>query len=309
MCGIWKSPKTNELSLQDWKDVIVKLKEWLGPFRVQLAGGELFIRDDIFDLVKFASENDVLAGIITNGTLLDEEGAKRLIDSGLGYFDVSLDGIRPETHDYIRGIKGVHEKAISTIRRMNGLRKASGSNLVMYVPVIVNAYNMDELVDLVYFVEREGLDAVMFNPLGPACDADSKWWEKSDLWPDTNSLSRLQSVIGRLIAMKNQGARIVNSIDQLIAMKEYFADPISSCNNNCMVGMINFLLSADGNIHLCFKMPPIGYHTDSFREVWKSIIADNVRQDIKRCTYECSPGNLPYRRNLLREIQRYLNFK
>lgn len=309
MCGIWKSPKTKELSLQEWKSVIIKLKEWLGPFRVQVAGGEIFIRDDIFDLVKFASENDVLAGVVSNGTLLDGERAERLIDAGLGYFDVSLDGINPETHDYIRGTTGVHEKALSVIRRVNELRKRKGSNLVMYAPVIVCGYNMNELIDVVHFVENENLDAVMFNPLGPACDADTKWWKKSDLWPKEGDLDKLYRIIDRLISMKMNGAKIINSVDQLHAMKAYFADPSSRSSNNCMVGMTNFLLSADGNIHLCFKMPPIGNYTDPFAYVWASKRAEEVRKRIKGCTYECSPGNLPYRRNLLQEMKRYLSFK
>lgn len=309
MCGIWKGPKTRELSLEEWKKVIIKLKEWLGPFRVQLAGGEIFLRDDIFDLISFASKNDVLAGVVSNGTLLQGEQAERLIDAGLGYFDVSLDGINPETHDYIRGAKGVHEKALSVIRRVNELRKRKGSQLVMYTPAIVCGYNMDELIDLVRFVENEDLDAVMFNPLGPACDADTRWWEKSDLWPRRGDLSRLNGIIDRLIMMKIDGARIINSVDQLHAMKTYFADPLSRSADDCMVGVTNFLLSADGNIHLCFKMPPIGKYTDSFADVWSSKRTEQVRMQIKRCTYECSPGNLPYRRSLLQEIKRYLSFE
>jgi len=309
MCGIWKGPKVRELSLPEWKNVIVKLKRWLGPFRVQLAGGEIFIRKDIFDLVRFASENNVLAGVVSNGTMLEAEKAEKLIDAGLGYFDVSLDGMNPETHDYIRGCEGVHEKAISVIKHMNVLRKQKDSKLVMYAPVIVCGYNRKELVDLVYFAEEEGLDAVMFNPLGPACDADTMWWEKSDLWPKDGELAELNGVIDRLISMKKSGARIINSIEQLHAMKSYFSNPSFNCNDGCMVGMTNFLLSADGNIHLCFKMPPIGNHTEDFSAVWASKQAKTVRKEIKDCTYECSPGNLPYRRSLLREIQRYLGFK
>jgi len=308
MCGIWKSPKTSELTLEEWKNVIVKLKSWLGPFRVQLAGGEIFIRDDIFDLVAFASANNVLTGIVSNGTMLEGEQAEKLIDSGLGYFDVSLDGVKPETHDYIRGCKGVHEKAISVIRRVNQLRKRKGSDLVMYAPVIVCGYNMNELIELVRFVEDEDLDAVMFNPLGPACDADTRWWERSDLWPERGELGKLNHIIDQLISMKMHGARIINSVDQLHAMKAYFSDPSSRGANSCMVGMTNFLLSADGDVHLCFKMPPIGKHTDPFPKVWASQTARNVRREIRECTYECSPGNLPYRRSLLREIERYLRF-
>ena len=309
MCGIWRTEKVRELTLDQWKEVIVKLKKWLGPFRIQIAGGEIFIREDIFDLIRFASENGVLAGIVTNGTMLDRDRVERLIDAGLGYFDVSLDGVKPETHDYIRGYRGVHEKALSTIRITNELRKKKNSNMVMYVPAIICGHNMDELVDLVEFVDREGLDAVMFNPLGPACDSDTSWWERSDLWPRPNKLEKLGGIIDNLIAMKKGGAKIINSVDQLNEMKSYFNDPSLMRGGCCTVGVTNFLLSADGNIHFCFKMPPIGRHVDDFPKMWAGQRAREVRRQIKGCSYECTPGNLPYRRSLLKEIQRYLTFK
>jgi MoaA/NifB/PqqE/SkfB family radical SAM enzyme len=287
----------------------LNLKEWLGPFRVQIAGGEIFIRDDVVDLVRFASSNDVLIGIVTNGTLLDGELGERLIDAGLGFLDISLDGVNPQTHDNIRGVNGVYEKAMSSILNINHLRKKKNSNLVMYLSTIVMGYNMNELVDIVHLVEREHLDGVMLHPLGPPHDEGPNWWERSDLWPKAEELNKLYRIIDTLISMKEEGARIINSIDQFMEMKPYFRDPSAWRGTNCPVGVTNFLLSVDGNIHFCLKQPPIGKYTDPLDQVWASEAARKMRSEIKACSLECSPGNFAFRRSLFKEIRRYLKYK
>jgi len=97
-------PKREELTTEEWKKVLLDLKDWLGPYRVQIAGGEIFLRDDIVELVHFASDHDILIGIVSNGTMIDQGMADRLMAAGLSYLDISIDGIHPETHDYIRGV-------------------------------------------------------------------------------------------------------------------------------------------------------------------------------------------------------------
>jgi MoaA/NifB/PqqE/SkfB family radical SAM enzyme len=308
-CGIWRSPKKKELSTEEWKMIMLALKNWLGPYRVQVAGGEIFIRDDIVELVRFAQNNNILIGMVSNGTMIDNEMAKSLVNAGLSYIDISIDGIRPETHDFIRGVKGVHEKATGAIHHLKNHAERENSSLSIIVATIIMGYNMDELIDIVEWTEKEGLNGVIFNPLGPACDSDSQWYEKSDLWPKKQDLEKLDGILDKLIEMKKSGAKILNTEDQFLAMKSYFRNPSIPRGNNCRVGVTNFLLSCDGEIHLCFHMPSIGNFREPLRNVWNSEKAKTARKMIKQCKYECSPGNFIYRRSLIKEIQRYLEYR
>jgi MoaA/NifB/PqqE/SkfB family radical SAM enzyme len=231
--------------------------------------------------------------------------------SGLSYLDISLDGIRVETHDYIRGVKGVYDKVMETIQCLKQHRNKIDNDLSVTVATVIMSINMDELVDIVNFVENEGLDGVSFNPLGPPHDSggDPMWYEKSQLWPRKNDLNKLESVLDQLILLKKKGAKILNSVDQFIEMKMYFRDPFVFANNHCMVGVTNWLMSCDGTIHPCFHVPSIGTFREPFKKIWRSEQARVARQKIKYCSHECSPGNYVYKRNLIKEVQRYLQYR
>jgi MoaA/NifB/PqqE/SkfB family radical SAM enzyme len=308
-CGIWRTPKKKELTTEEWKKIIIELKNWLGPYRVQIAGGEIFLRDDIIELVRFTHNNVILIGIVSNGTMIDNEMANELVNAGLSYFDISIDGIRPETHDYIRGVGGVYDKAVATIQYLKNNSKKTNNPLSITVATVIMRSNMRELIDIVKWTQEEGLNGVIFNPLGPACDSDSQWYDKSELWPQKQDLQNLDNILDQLVAMKKDGAKILNSEDQFLEMKNYFRNPSMARGRNCRVGVTNFLISCDGEIHLCFHMPSIGSYREPPKEVWNSERAKKVRDMIKQCNYECSPGNFIYRRSLIKEIQRYLEYR
>jgi radical SAM protein with 4Fe4S-binding SPASM domain len=78
---------------------------------------------------------------------------------------------------------------------------------------------------------------------------------------------------------------------------------------HCMVGVTNLSITADGNIHTCFKMPPLGnVRQTTPQAVWDSKEARELRKKIKCCDIHCSPGNFVYRRSLLSEALRYLRY-
>lgn len=307
-CGIWKTTGKKELSTDEWKKVILELRDWLGPFRLQIAGGEIFLRKDVVELVRLASRNGVLIGMVSNGTLIDKAMADALVDAGLSYFDISIDGIRRETHDFIRGVDGVFDKAMSTVRYLQESSRAAGSPLSITVATVVMGINMNELVPLVRWVEEQNLNGIIFNPLGPACDSNPHWYLQNELWCPPEKLDRLDATLDELVALKRAGARILNSEDQFLEMKAYFRNPDKVRGTNCRVGVTNFLVSCEGEIHMCFRTPPVGDISQSPREVWTSRKARQTRSSIRNCADLCSPGNFVYRRSILKEIQRYLRY-
>lgn len=66
-------------------------------------GGEPLLRDDLEDLVSFASSLCDRVTLITNGTLLPEERVKRLIKAGISLFELPLNSSCRATHDRMAG--------------------------------------------------------------------------------------------------------------------------------------------------------------------------------------------------------------
>lgn len=304
-CAIWRLPKSEELTADEWKKVIYDLRKWLGLYRVQIAGGETFVRKDITEIIRFATQNNVLTGVITNGTMITKELARDIVDSGLGYIHVSVDGINADTHDYIRGIPGVYGKTMAGIDYL--LESHKGSGMSICIATVITKKNMHELVDLVKLVEDKRLDGIIFNPLGPTIDSDPRWFEKTDLWFD--NLNEINKVLDELINLKKKGAAILNPPEQFEEMKKYFEKPYLPVRDKCMVGITNLSITCDGYIHTCFKMPPLGNVREiTPQEAWDSDRAREIRGKIKNCNIHCSPGNFVYRRNLFSEVVRYIKY-
>ncbi len=304
-CAIWRTPNKDELTTEEWKNVIATLRDWIGPCRVQMAGGEIFIRNDILDIIKFATEKGVLTGVVSNGTMITKKIAEEIVETGLGYIHISVDGIKPETHDYIRGIDGLYEK---TIRGINYLvEENKNGELSIGIATVIMKKNLHELTDIVKYAENRGLEGVIFNPLSPTIDSDPDWFKKTDLWFD--DLDEAYSVIDQLIDMKKNGAKILNPVEQFEGMKEYIKDPSPTLHENCWVGITNLSITSDGYVHTCFKMPPLGNVKESrINELWYSDQARAMRENIKNCDIHCSPGNFVYRRSLIDEIVRYFRY-
>ena len=304
-CAIWRMPHAEELTADEWKKTILDLRKFIGPYRVQLAGGEIFVRKDITEIIRYASQNDVLTGIVSNGTLITQKLAAELVDAGLGYIHISVDGVKAETHDFIRGIPGIYNKTVKGIDHL--LAAAKGSGMSLCVATIIMKQNMHELIDLVHWAEDKGMDGIIFNPLGPTIDSDPEWYKKTDLWFD--DLDEIYTVLDKLIAMKKGGSKILNPPEQFEEMKSYFKKPFVLRNAECMVGITNLNITCDGFMHTCFKMPPIGNIREiTPKEAWNSELAINIRKKIKACDIHCSPGNFVYRRSLLSEIKRFINY-
>jgi MoaA/NifB/PqqE/SkfB family radical SAM enzyme len=123
-------------------------KRWLEFFRelgeakvmeVSLAGGEPFLREDLFELLNGIEENRMRFLIATNGQHVTRDIAARLKKSRRCQFvQISLDGARPETHESLRG-KGTHARALNAIKAL----KEEG--VPVTVRTTVHPGNIDDL--------------------------------------------------------------------------------------------------------------------------------------------------------------------
>lgn len=84
---------------------------------VSVAGGEPFLKEDLEEFILYLDEKKIPCIISTNGWFTDkiDHLTKKLSDADTVRFSISVDG--PEqTHDAIRGRKGVYQRAMESIR-------------------------------------------------------------------------------------------------------------------------------------------------------------------------------------------------
>jgi MoaA/NifB/PqqE/SkfB family radical SAM enzyme len=116
----------------------------LGVDRFYMTGGEPFMREDLFGLIRYITESKGCELILlTNAMLLKGQRAKELdsLSRENVRFQVSLDGASAATNDSIRG-KGSFEGALE------GLRTLRGFGFEVSLTTVVTRANLKELTAL-----------------------------------------------------------------------------------------------------------------------------------------------------------------
>ncbi|MGV8119525.1 MAG: radical SAM/SPASM domain-containing protein [Candidatus Xenobiia bacterium LiM19] len=128
----------DELTTDAMKEIFISMRN-AGVFELNIGGGEPLYRKDALELLHCASETGFVLYLTTNATLIDEKMAKSLEDLNIRYLNISLDGARRETHDYIRG-KGAFRKAIKGIENLS---LQTGHHLCLHMTLMRS--NVNEL--------------------------------------------------------------------------------------------------------------------------------------------------------------------
>lgn len=94
---------------------VIKEQLALGVINFDLQGGEVFCHDDLEEIIKACAPHKSYVSIITNGTFLTEEVARRLKSLGVDQIVVSIDSGLPEEHDAFRRAEGTWESAVAAV--------------------------------------------------------------------------------------------------------------------------------------------------------------------------------------------------
>lgn len=135
-----------ELTTEQAKAMIDDLAEMGSPVLL-FSGGEPFLRKDLFELGEYTIAKGIRAVISSNGTLIDDEKAKRVAEVGFSYVGISIDGAR-KTHDHFRQKEGAFDAAIK------GIENCLKHGVKAGVRLTVNQHNYKDLPEVLDLVEK-----------------------------------------------------------------------------------------------------------------------------------------------------------
>ena len=103
-----------------------------GGAMITFTGGEIFLRQDIWEILGAARKEYLRVFILTNATLITEEVALRLADMGIAEISTTIYSLRAEVHDSITKVNG------SLMQTLNGIKnvKKYGTPVVVKTPVM-----------------------------------------------------------------------------------------------------------------------------------------------------------------------------
>ena len=159
----WQLNCKNDLSKEKVFEIIDEMKA-VGVKQVHLVGGEVFIRRDIFDILKYLKSKGISIYITTNGLrfrFFSEEQLK-IIKETVSTIAFSLDSTDKNQYEKIRGIPGCFDNMLKAIR----ITKKLGS-INIIIGAVVTKDTIPEIPKLVKLGAELGVDYVSFQPLSP----------------------------------------------------------------------------------------------------------------------------------------------
>jgi len=121
-----------------------------GEHMMLIGLGEPFLDPKIFDRIEYCSRHGISTLLSTNGTLLDEANARRLLDSPLKHVTLSFDGATKDSYEFYR--KGASfEKVRDNFVRFARMKHERKSPLQIVAQMVRMERNAGEVDDFMRF--------------------------------------------------------------------------------------------------------------------------------------------------------------
>lgn len=215
----------------------------LQPKVICFCGGEPLLRKDIIckacELLFEKTNGMTKANVVTNGELMTHDIALKLKESHFQLIQVSLDGARPKTHDWLRNKEGAFNKAVNAIKHLKDAGMYVG---VAFTPTL---HNIDEVDEAINLCEELGVNEFRMQPLMPLGRAMSQLKEYIPQYKDYKKVSlKLNGLRFNYEALGKIKIEWGDPVDHLIRFRTILSD-------NCLHLGIN----AYGDITLSPYLP------------------------------------------------------
>jgi len=208
MCGVVNILNGYELKQGEVEKVIDDIAGWNNNSVMVITGGEPFLNKNIFDIIKYGVVRNLKIEIVSNGSLIDNELAEKIVASGLQNIAISLDGANEETHDYIRE-KGAFKKALNAIKLLTEIKKTKGMGPQISVWTTIMKENVRELYDIIPLVKDFGVECLVYHPVVVAQDDMQNTSPNAPFWIKGDDLVILKDEIGKIVKYEKEHGLVV----------------------------------------------------------------------------------------------------
>lgn len=128
-----------------------------------LSGGEPLFRRDILGIAAYATKAGLPVALATNGTLIDDEMALRIKNSGVQRVSISFDGADAKTHDKFRNLPGSFKAA------KRGFRALRNVGLPVQINTTVAKHNeaqLEAILKMAHELDAVALHLFLLVPVG-----------------------------------------------------------------------------------------------------------------------------------------------
>lgn len=245
-----ESEISKELTLEDYKNIIDELCE-LGTIYLLITGGEVCLKREFIDIVRYATEKGLLVNVYTNGISMTDEQFDALCNLKVNSVSFSLYGGDPDVHDNITGVKGSFKKTLN--RTM--MFKCAGVDT--FIKSVILKETLPEMDKLLKIGKRLNIDTSI-----------------------TINLSKINGHTNPCrLTTYDEYKKAVSFMKH--SDSSFSATPRRENTTFCNSGHITLSIDPYGGVHPCvaFKESAGNIHEQSIREIWeKSSLFNRVRK-------------------------------
>ncbi|MDR2699849.1 MAG: radical SAM protein [Nitrososphaerota archaeon] len=145
-CNIWKEQDENEMSTEEIKRGMDVLRD-AGIVELVLSGGNPLLRDDIGEIIDYATERFVIT-VYDNGSL-----AEKKIDllRNVDFVALSIDSLDEEKQNFIKNVSGAWKSAMQAVEVLQK------EGIKVSVAPTISQMNLYEIVNLTNYFTNKGI--------------------------------------------------------------------------------------------------------------------------------------------------------
>ncbi|MBE5936066.1 MAG: radical SAM protein [Lachnospiraceae bacterium] len=244
--------KCTSLNKDTIVDIFKELRQ-LGVYELTLTGGEIFSRNDIFEVIELACNMCFKVNLFSNISLLNSKKINRLKELNISLISCTVFSMKEEVHDFITGVKGSLKKVIENISLLKE------SNIDIEVKTIVTKYNYMDYISVMEYVKENKLRFRIDYDIVPKYGEN----EKNDC---RLTMKQFEEIINKLDNIKRQDFLKHNKEDYL-----------------CPESRNNIAIDSKGNVKPCIKYEySVGNVFDNtIREIWENSLELKRIQELK----------------------------
>jgi len=193
-CTYWRERRKDERDLEEIKGIIRQAKE-LGVGMYCVTGGEPLLRSDIVEILKYASSENMITSLVTNGALLADKISD--IAPYLNFLTISIDTLNSDKYKNLRGCDCL-DKVLGGVDKYIEVRDDFPGMNVNINSVLMEE-TLNEVVDLVNFAADRGV-GITFEPVVPL---------DAGVCPGWGSEGDFESALKEILRLKKKHNKVI----------------------------------------------------------------------------------------------------
>lgn len=257
---------------------------------ITFTGGEVFLRNDFMNILKFACRSH-RTGIITNGTMIEDNHLKNIVKLGVSSIMFSLDGPK-DIHNKIRGQRGLFEKTINTVGKLQKIK----SQYKLKRPIVtINSVITNDNVSFLEKIAQDAKNLQVDNLSFQYCDTAinrSGYHLSKKIDFTENVLSKVEKIDKKILkeqlikakktAQKSAINFLLNPRININDFVNYYQQNLSLVKLICFRVWTHFRISPFGKAYPCFNYYLGDLKTQKLMDIWNSKKMRQFRQKVKK---------------------------